>query len=72
MPVARTTLGDFLTDEQIKECLKLKHAGLICEKIIEPNIDVINMKLHQENVPMYLAYAVEYAIRLNTPLVKIK
>lgn len=56
------SIGDFLTDNQIKEAEKLGRAKDICEKITKPNIKEINDKIGQENDPMYLAYAIEYAL----------
>ena len=58
----RATLSDFLTDKQIAEAAKLKTARHICDQIIQPNIEKINRKLGQECDPMYLSYAVEYAL----------
>lgn len=56
------TLQDFLTDREIDRAIKLERASAICQEIIEPNLLRINRDLGQENDPMYLAYAVEYAI----------
>ena len=58
------TLGDFLTNEQIKKAAELKTAAKICAEIIEPNIDAINFKLGQENDPKYLGYLCEYVFSL--------
>ena len=55
-------ITDFLTGNQVALCIKLGTAKKICEDIIKPNIEEINKKLGQENDPMYLAYAIEYAI----------
>jgi hypothetical protein len=55
-------LSDFLTQRQIKLAMKLKTARQIHDEVIKPNIKAINKVLGQENDPMYLAYAVEYAI----------
>ena len=63
-------LGDFLTDAQIAEAIRLHalHDDLAVEQIrvrvIEPNMVTINAKLGQDNDPQYLAYAVVYAITL--------
>jgi hypothetical protein len=67
------TLKDFLTDREIQYCIYLSTsssdrtkgvplARLICQEVIEPSINRINRTLGQQNDPMYLAYAVEYAI----------
>lgn len=55
-------IGDILTDDQIKVARTLKGAKEICKQLIEPNIVAINARLGQENSPMYLAYAIEYAL----------
>lgn len=52
----------FLTEEEIAKAIRLRNAASIKRYIIEPNIKRINETLGQENDPMYLAYAVEYAI----------
>jgi len=56
------TLKQFLTATEIKKAIKLKHAKEICKQITQPNIERINESLGQENDPMYLAFAVEYAL----------
>ena len=56
------TIDKFLTEEQIKQAIKLKKAKSICDQIIKPNIKHINELLGQENDPRYLAYVVEYVI----------
>ena len=56
------TIDQFLNEEQIKKAIQLKKAKEICEEIIKPNIETINTMLGQENDPMYLAYATEYAL----------
>lgn len=67
------TLKDFLTEREIQYCIYLSTASndrtrgvplarLICEEVIKPSINRINRTLGQQNDPMYLAYAVEYAI----------
>jgi hypothetical protein len=56
------TLKDFLTDREILRAMELKTAKEICEHVIKPSIERINRTLGQKNDPMYLAYAVEYAI----------
>lgn len=57
------TLPDILTQDEIKQAARLKKADLICKEIIEPNIERINEALGQENDPLYLAYACEYALQ---------
>lgn len=59
----QATLKDFLTDREIRRAIELRNARAICEEIIKPSIARINRALGQENDPMYLAYAVEYAIQ---------
>lgn len=56
------TIADFLTDREIRLALKLGNARDICEQIIKPSIARIDRDLGQKNDPMYLAYAVEYAL----------
>lgn len=56
------TINDFLTLEEICQARCFVSAKEICRLIIEPNIGRINQSLGQENDPMFLAYAVEYAI----------
>lgn len=67
-------LGDFLTDAQIKLCVKLwkehkrkgmslnSYAKKVCDQVITPNIADINRKLGHQNDPMYLSYAIEYVM----------
>lgn len=68
------TLHDFLTDDQIKQAMAIFRdcpdtpAKRICSEVMEPNMSEINKKIHAaggppENLPMYLAYSAEYAIR---------
>ena len=66
------TLPDFLTEEQIKEAMKLYEkakpgtfASQCAKKIIEPNLEVINKKLGQDNDPKFLGYAVEYVFNMS-------
>jgi len=58
------TLKDFLTDHEIRRAMELQNARAICEEIIKPSILRINKDLGQENDPLYIAYAVEYALFL--------
>ena len=60
----QATLKDFLTDREIRRAMELQNARAICEEIIRPAIARINRALGQENDPMYIAYAVEYALLL--------
>lgn len=55
-------ITDILTDEQIHRAVELGRAQEICSEIIKPNIEEINLKIGQQNDPMYLAYMVEYAL----------
>ena len=61
------TLGQFLTDAQIADALKLYETygtwdsvPKIEAEVIEPNLTAINKKLGHTNDPRYLAYAVVY------------
>lgn len=61
-----TSLREFLTPEQISTAVKIWrtdranfHTRILAEVII-PGMPEINRKLKQENVPGYLAYAIEY------------
>lgn len=65
-------LDDFLTRKEIARAQALYratsegpegYARLVCAELIRPNIARINAALGQPNDPMYLAYAVEYAMR---------
>lgn len=60
----QATLKDFLTDSEIRRAMELKQARAICEEIIKPALARINRALGQENDPIYIAYAVEYALLL--------
>lgn len=56
-------LGDFLSQRDLDKAKRLyPDAKAICREVIEPQISAINMKLGQENDPMYLAYAVVFAL----------
>lgn len=63
------TLSQFLTEEEIRQAMVLYNyceagtfAKRCCDEIIKPVMARINLALGQENDPMYLAYAVEYAM----------
>ena len=57
------SLGQFLTDDQIAECVKYHpDKNLIRDKVIIPNIEIINKKLNQENDADYLAYAIVFIL----------
>lgn len=58
----KITIQDFLTDDEIKLAIKLGKAKEIAEQITKPNMERIDRALGQKNDPMYLAYAIEYAI----------
>jgi hypothetical protein len=68
------TVNDFLTKDEINRAKKIyKELGIkggfakkCADEIITPNIERINKKLGQENVPLYLAYAVEYVFLKQT------
>lgn len=45
-----------------KTCAAGTFAKTICAELIEPHIDAINQRIGQENVPLFLAYAVENAL----------
>jgi len=59
-------MEDFLTTDQIERVVAIwnEHrtgfAQRVCDEVIAPNIEQINLKLGQENDPKFLAYAVEY------------
>jgi len=63
------SIDQYLTSDQIKKALEIYNvckrdmrppAKRICDEIIKPSIQTINLKLGQENDPMYLSYAVEH------------
>ena len=65
------TLPQFLTEAQIAEAVRLYEihgpassvtVTKILERVIEPNMAMINAKLGQENNARYLAYAVLHAL----------
>ena len=58
----QVSLGDFLSEADIKKVFELKKAHAICEQVILPNLEEINDKLGQKNSPLYLAYACEYLV----------
>jgi hypothetical protein len=62
-------ITDFLTAEQIAKARALwknrkngsfHHA--VMTEIVEPNMEEINRKLGQDNVPGFIAYAIEYVM----------
>ena len=55
-------LGDIFTDDQLKRAAELRHAKAIYREITGPLIDQINERTGQKNDPMYLAYALEWAV----------
>jgi len=69
MTAKTMSMGDFLTDEQINDCVRLcdetdgteRHDALR-DEILAPNMDEINRRLGQENDADYLAYMIEYAV----------
>ena len=69
----QTTINEFLTEREIAHCARLFNisrdkphtlAKSICEEVIKPSLNRINRTLGQQNDPMYLAYAVEYALTM--------
>jgi len=65
----KTSLKDFLTDEEIEQCITMfneipegSYAAWVNDNIIDPNIERINKALGQENDSMYLAYMVEFVV----------
>lgn len=69
----KVAIGQFLTEDEINKAIvlygeleELGHPELFarrcCQLIIEPNIDRIDKALGQENLPLFLAYMVEYAV----------
>ena len=65
---ARTVLiGDFLSTRDVDRALRMGgDVRRICEEIIKPQMSEIDRKLGQTNDPMYLAYAVVYALDVST------
>lgn len=68
-------IGDFLNNEQVKIASdyydrakngEFTFAKKFSEDVIAPNIEKINEKLGQENDPLFLAYAVEYAFSITS------
>lgn len=56
-------LGDIFSEEILEEALQYRHSHKdLLEKIIKPNMEMINRKTGQENDPAYWAYALEYAL----------
>jgi len=60
----QVTLSQFLTGTQIAEALAIWRRSMtpakeIAEKVMTPNMAAINLKLGQENDPLFLAYMVE-------------
>lgn len=56
------SISDFLTDEEIKQAIKLGDRTKIRDEIIAPNLERINQQLGQENDPDYLSFLVEYVL----------
>lgn len=55
-------IGDLFTDSEVRQAAKCKSAREIADKVITPIIGRVNAAAGQECDPMYLAYALEYAI----------
>lgn len=68
MAVKRVTLGDFLTDGEIRQCVAIYRTDRdnfhkrVLKEVINPNMERIDIALGQENDADYLAYCVQYAI----------
>jgi hypothetical protein len=65
----QVVLQDFLTEDEISKAISMwkfdnssGYARRVCDVIIRPNMSRINKALGQENDPMYLAYALEFAM----------
>lgn len=56
------SIGEVFDEKLIEEALQCKTHNELLEKIVKPNMDMINAKTGQENDPKYWAYALEYAI----------
>lgn len=61
-------LREILSEEEIRAAFRIYKsdpsgmgARKIAKEIIEPKIEEINARLGQDNDPLYLAYACEYA-----------
>jgi hypothetical protein len=62
-----TTVGEFLTDLQVRRCIELYPDIKAIElEVIRPSMPDINRKLGQENDATYLAMAVVCAIAQGT------
>lgn len=61
-------LGDFLTGDEINECIRLWRADRehfhrnVIAQVLAPAMEAINRKLKQENDARYLAYVIEFAL----------
>lgn len=58
----QVTLGEFLTDSELRQIETMKDRRRVRDEIIKPNIDRINKVLGQENDADYLSLAIEYAM----------
>lgn len=62
------TITDFLTAGEIKKCIAMWERDRgnfhqrVLDEIVKPNMARINEKLGQDNVPGFIAYAIEYAL----------
>lgn len=56
------TLHDFLSDEEISRCIRLRSRKRVLDEILRPNMERINTRLGQENDATYLSYCVEYVM----------
>ena len=71
---ATITIGDFLTDAEIKKVQKMyrtlpshEFTHAVCEQVIKPQMARINKALGQENDALYLSYAVQYVMMQARP-----
>lgn len=55
-------LAEYFTEDELILAVKLKTAKPICEQIVKPVINRLNKDIGQENDPLYISYALEYAI----------
>lgn len=67
----QANIGDILSEKEYKTCVELiktcssyDKCKQIARLVIGPKIEEINQKLGQRNDPLYLAYAIVYAIEV--------
>ncbi len=54
----KVTMGDFLTQDEIAQAIRLGDRTKVRDQLIVPNMERINAALGQENDPDYLAFAI--------------